>query len=97
MITLYRPAKIVVATGRTNCRLSLDDSTRDMRTEEAGGGFYHSELWQRDFPKIQLRTIADLLADRGFDLPPRQPMYRPAERVRPPEGEQGALEELAGD
>ncbi len=30
-------------------------------------------------------------ADRGFDLPPRQPMYQPAE------GEQGALEELAGD
>ena len=77
--------------------ISLDDPTRDMRTEEAGGGFYHSELWQRDFPKIQLRTIADLLVDRGFDLPPRQPMYQPAERVRPTEGEQGALEELAGD
>ena len=77
--------------------ISLDDPTQDMRTEEAGGGFYHSELWQRDFPKIQLRTIADLLADRGFDLPPRQPMYQPAERVRPTEGEQGALEELAGD
>ena len=77
--------------------ISLDDSTRDMRTEEAGGGFYHSELWQRDFPKIQIRTIADLLADRGFDLPPRQPMYQPAERVRPAQGEQGALEELAGD
>ncbi len=77
--------------------ISLDDPTRDMRTEEAGGGFYHSELWQRDFPKIQLRTIGQLLADRGFDLPPRQPMYQPAERVRPAEGEQGALEELAGD
>ena len=77
--------------------ISLDDPTRDMRAEEAGGGFYHSELWQRDFPKIQIRTIADLLADRGFDLPPRQPMYQPAERVRPAEGEQGALEELAGD
>ena len=77
--------------------ISLDDPTRDMRTEEAIGGFYHSELWQRDFPKIQIRTIADLLSDRGFDLPPRQPMYRPAERVRPAEGEQGALEELAGD
>ena len=77
--------------------ISLDDPTRDMRAEEASGGFYHSELWQRDFPKIQLRTIADLLAGRNFDLPPRQPMYRPAERVRLPEGEQGALEELAGD
>ena len=77
--------------------ISLDDPTRDMRTEEAVGGFYHSELWQRDFPKIQIRTIADLLADRGFDLPPRQPMYQPAERVRPAQGEQGSLEELAGD
>ena len=77
--------------------ISLDDPTRDMRTEEAGGGFYHSELWQRDFPKIQLRTIGQLLAGQGFDLPPRQPMYQPAERVRPAEGEQGALEELAGD
>ena len=77
--------------------ISLDDPTRDMRTEEASGGFYHSDLWQQDYPKIQIRTIADLLADRGFDLPPRQPMYQPAERVRPAEGEQGALEELAGD
>ena len=77
--------------------ISLDDPTRDMRTEEAGGGFYHSDLWQQDYPKIQLRTIADLLAGRNFDLPPRQPMYQPAERVRPAQGEQGALEELAGN
>ena len=77
--------------------ISLDEPTRDMRAEEAGGGFYQSDVWQRDFPKIQLRTITDLLAGRNFDLPPRQPMYRPAERVRPAEGEQGALEELAGD
>ena len=77
--------------------ISLDEPTRDMRAEEASGGFYQSDVWQRDFPKIQLRTITDLLAGRNFDLPPRQPMYRPAERVRPAEGEQGALEELAGD
>ena len=76
--------------------ISLDEPTRDMRAEEASGGFYQSDVWQRDFPKIQLRTITDLLAGRNFDLPPRQPMYRPAERVRPAEGEQGALEELAG-
>ena len=74
--------------------ISLEESTRDMRTEEAGSGFYHSDLWQKDFPKIQFRTIADLLADRGFDLPPRQPMYQPALRVLPTEREQEALEEL---
>ena len=67
-----------------------------MLTEAAAGGFYHSDLWQRDFPKVQIRTIADLLAGNAFDLPPRQPAYQPAERVRPHEGEQGAMRELGG-
>ena len=77
--------------------ISLEEPTRDMRTEAASGGFYHSDLWQQDYAKIQIRTIADLLADQGFDLPPRPPMYQAAPRVRASEGEQGALEELAGD
>ena len=77
--------------------ISLEEPTRDMRAEAASGGFYHSDLWQQDYPKIQIRTIADLLADQGFDLPPRPPMYQAAPRVRASEGEQGALEELAGD
>lgn len=74
--------------------ISLDEPTRDMLTEAAAGGFYHSDLWQRDFPKLQIRTIADLLAGRSFDLPPRQPAYQPAERARPPQGEQGSMREL---
>ncbi len=76
--------------------ISLETPTRDMRAEAAGAGFYHSELWQRDYPKIQLRTIDELLAGQGFDLPPRQPMYQPAPRARAGGGEQGALEEMAG-
>ena len=74
--------------------ISLEEATRDMLTEAAAGGFYHSDLWQRDFPKLQIRTIADLLAGRSFDLPPRQPAYQPAERARPPQGEQGSMREL---
>ncbi len=77
--------------------ISLQEPTRNMREEEASGGFYRSDLWQRDFPKIQIRTIDQLLADQGFDLPPRQPSYQPATRVRASEGEQPALGELAGD
>ena len=74
--------------------ISLEAPTRDMLTEAAAGGFYHSDLWQRDFPKLQIRTIADLLTGRSFDLPPRQPAYQPAERARPPQGEQGSMREL---
>ena len=77
--------------------ISLDEPTRDMKSEEASGGFFRSDLWQRDFPKIQIRTIDQLLAGQGFDLPPRQPSYQPAARVRASEGEQTTLGELAGD
>ena len=76
--------------------ISLEEPTRDMRTEAASGGLFHSDLWQRDFPKIQIRTIGQLLAGQGFDLPPRQPAHQPAPRIRAPQGEQPALEELAG-
>ena len=69
--------------------ISLEEPTREMRTEAASGGFFPSHIWQRDFPKIQLRTIAQLLAGQNFDLPPRQPAYQPAPRHRAPEGEQG--------
>ena len=76
--------------------ITLEEPTREMLTEAAAGGFYHSDLWQRDFPKLQIRTIGALLAGNNFDLPPRQPAYQPAERARPPAGEQGAMRELAG-
>jgi SAM-dependent methyltransferase len=41
--------------------ITLEEPTRDMRTEAASGGFFHSDLWDRDFPKIQVRTVGELL------------------------------------
>ena len=76
--------------------ISLQEPTRPMREEEASGGFYSSDLWQRDYPRIQIRTIDQLLAGQGFDLPPREPAYQPATRVRAAQGEQGELGEMVG-
>jgi site-specific DNA-methyltransferase (adenine-specific) len=75
--------------------ISLEEPTREMQTEAASGGFFHSDIWGRDFPKIQLRTVRELLEGVSFDLPPRQPMYQAAERVRRSEGRQTSLDELA--
>lgn len=75
--------------------ITLEEPTRDMQTEAASGGFFHSDLWGRDYPKIQIRTVRQMLEGNSFDLPPRQPMYQPAERVRRTEGRQGSLDELA--
>ena len=73
--------------------ISLEESTRDMRAEAASGGLFHSDLWDRDFPKIQLRTIGEMLEDQSFDLPSRPAAYQPAQRVRRAQGRQGALGE----
>ena len=71
--------------------ISLEPPTREMEREAASGGIYHSELWDRDFPKIQLRTIGEMLSGHGFNLPPSAPAYQPARRVRQPQGRQTNL------
>ena len=73
--------------------ISLEAPTRDMRQEAAAAGLYHSDLWVRDYAKIQLRTIGEMLSGQGFELPPRPGDYQPAQRVRRREGRQTRLGE----
>ena len=71
--------------------ITLEEPTSAMSAEAVSAGFYYSNLWQRDYPKIQIRTIADLLEGRNFDLPPHPSMYQPAQRVQRSEGLQTTL------
>ena len=73
--------------------ISLDEPTAPMRSEASSGGLFQSDVWQRDFPKIQLRTIGEMMAGSGFDLPTRSVVYQPAQRVRRPQGRQAGLGE----
>jgi site-specific DNA-methyltransferase (adenine-specific) len=56
--------------------ITLEEPTAPMRKEAIEAGFYHSELMQRDYPKIQILTIADLLKKSEPQLPPRYSPYR---------------------
>ena len=73
--------------------ITLEEPTSAMRTEAVSAGFYYSDVWQRDYPKIQLRTIAELLEGKAFELPPHPSMYQAAQRVRRAEGRQGRMGE----
>ena len=64
-----------------------------MLTEAASSGLFHSHVWDRDYPKVQIRTIAQMLKGPGFDLPPVPSAYQSAQRIRPSLGEQGILME----
>jgi DNA modification methylase len=50
--------------------LTLQEPTQPMRTEAAGAGFYHSPGWNRNYAKLQVLTVAELLAGKGIDMPP---------------------------
>ncbi len=71
--------------------ITLEEPTRAMMKEAVSAGFYYSDLWQQDYPKIQIRTVGELLDGKWFEMPTHQPMYQPARRIARPEGEQGRL------
>ena len=70
--------------------ITLEEPTNPMRTEAVSAGFYHSDLWQHDYPKLQIRTVADLLSGKNFELPPSLPSSQAAQRHQE-QPEQGRL------
>ncbi len=50
--------------------ITLEDPSKDMLTEAVTAGSYHSDIWNKDFPKIQILTIEQLLAGVEVKLPP---------------------------
>ena len=71
---------------------SLNEPTREMKTEAAAAGMYRSETWNESYPKIQLITAADIFNGRKVAMPPRvrSSAAPPVERKR--EGKQTGLD-----
>ena len=72
--------------------ITLEEPTREMEKEAVSAGFYHSELWQKDYPKIQMRTVGELMEGKGFELPSPHANYKSAPRVKVKKGRQGRLQ-----
>lgn len=64
--------------------ITLENSSRDMRTEAASAGFYHSPGWNRDFPRLQILTIEELLSGKEVSMPPNMTTFKQAQRERSP-------------
>jgi site-specific DNA-methyltransferase (adenine-specific) len=73
--------------------VTLEEPSAPMRLEASTAGVYHSDLSGRDYGRIQILTIADLLEEhRRPDLPLLVlPTYQRAERVEKKAAEQAAL------
>jgi len=50
--------------------ITLHEPTKPMREEAAGAGFYESP-WGKH-PRLQIRTVAELMEGKGIDCPPQR-------------------------
>jgi len=65
--------------------ISFQEPTREMRKEAASAGFYRSPGWNRDYPRLQLITVEELLAGKKIDYPPSKEVdvtYKKAPKVK---------------
>jgi len=72
--------------------VTLEPPSAEMTREAATAGFYRSEFWQKDYPRIQILTIEELLKGAPVDMPPTAGSFKKAQRVKGDLPEQGALE-----
>ena len=63
--------------------ITLEPPSRDMTTEAVSAGYFRSETWQKDYPRIQILTIEDLLAGKEIEMPPSAfGTFKKAEKIK---------------
>jgi site-specific DNA-methyltransferase (adenine-specific) len=61
--------------------ITLAKPSRDMTTEAASAGFYTSEYFGNDYPRIQILTIEELLAGKEVQMPMNLTTFKQAEKI----------------
>ena len=63
--------------------LTLQQPTSGMKKEAVTSGFYKSPGWNKDYSKIQILTIEELLEGKEIDYPPKTSVtFKKAEKVK---------------
>jgi site-specific DNA-methyltransferase (adenine-specific) len=62
--------------------ITLETPTREMITEAVSAGYYESPGWNQKYPRIQIRTVAELLRGTKLDMPPQYGTFKQAQKVR---------------
>jgi site-specific DNA-methyltransferase (adenine-specific) len=70
--------------------ISLEPPSKPMRAEAASAGFYKAP-WGKDYARLQMLTIADLLAGKTVDFPRENVTFKKAPRILEPAAEPGKL------
>lgn len=71
--------------------LTLEEPTRDMRTEAISAGSYTSPGWNQNYPRVQILTVGELLKGAKVNMPPTHATFKKAERVKDEGAQQKGL------
>ncbi len=74
--------------------ITMQEPTAEMKTEAVMAGFYQSETWGRKYPRMQLLTVAELLAGKKIEMPPIRQVgatFKKAPKATGTQGEQVKL------
>ena len=72
--------------------VTLEPASKDMQTEAVQAGFYKSPGWDKDYPRLQIMTIEDLLHGAEVKMPPAHGTFKQAPKVEKEAGIQGKLD-----
>lgn len=72
--------------------ITLEEPTAKMREEAAAAGLYHSPGWGKDYPRIQLLTVQELLDGATAKLPPASVTFKQAGKMLKEESPQFGFE-----
>jgi site-specific DNA-methyltransferase (adenine-specific) len=61
--------------------ITLEEPTRDMKTEAVSAGYYESPGWNQKYQRIQILTIVELLRGAKIDMPPQYGTFKQAQKV----------------
>ncbi|MBA7680894.1 hypothetical protein ES703_89215 [subsurface metagenome] len=94
-VNAVRELKAVAANDAIGVLITLEPPTGPMKVEAVDAGYYHSPIYDKDYPKIQILTIEELLKDKTVDMPPQTQTsvtFAKAPKVSKEEGEQLSMD-----
>jgi len=73
--------------------ISMRKPTKAMRTEAASAGFYYSPGWKKNYARLQILTVEELLKGKKVDKPPTRDerTFKKAPRVKAKKAKQPLL------
>jgi len=91
-VNAVRELQAVAANNTIGILITLEPPTGPMKVEAVDAGFYHSPIWDKDYPKIQILTIEELLDGKMVDIPSANPPFTKAQKISKKEGEQLSMD-----